>query len=273
MDACLHVYTTRQTSKFKYPKENDMKKLSWFFLIAVVSLGFSSCSDDDDENGGGVSGGSGVKVCYSAIDGTRIDYKYAYLYTMDGVDDYPACELAFTNLDLLYYYKNPDKIKKGLMLSEFIIWFENTYDIPTGEISSYTENDQDGIIFFDIESGTRDLYDVYMNPDDVDPVYKWYGLDSYHNSSLLEVSKSGNTYTMECPRLYLLESNEDDGTIGYESKQVMGKFYFQGSVLNMSDMMQGEPMKEPGEVCLQVIEVKDPGFKNWLKHIRRYNNR
>ncbi len=272
MDVCLLVYTTRQASKLKYPKENDMKKLSWFFLVAVVSFGFSSCSDDDDENGGGVSGNSGVKLCYSEIDGTRIDYKYAYLYTAEGVDDYPVCELAFTNLDLLYYYKHPDKIKKGLMLSEFNIWFENSYDIPTGEISSDTESDQDGTVVFDAASDTRDLYDIYMDSDDSE-YFKWYGVDSYHNSSLLEVSKSGNTYTMECPQLHLLESNENGDGIGYDSKQVMGKFYFQGSVLNMSDMMQGKPMKEPGEVCLQVIEVKDPGFKNWLKHIRRHNNR
>lgn len=82
------------------------KTINWAMLmILAFTISFTSCSSDDEEG----SENSSVKKCYIKIDGKQIDFKYAYYYGDEEGDMFE-----FTNLDMLYYYKNPDKIVKGL---------------------------------------------------------------------------------------------------------------------------------------------------------------
>lgn len=243
-----------------------IKNTLWYLcLMALVGLTVSSCSSDDDESGDGIGGGSGANTCYLEVDGKRTDYGYAYIYAYeDG-----GVEINFTTVDLIYYINNPDKITQGLMVSDIWMDFQNlkgSNQVPLGNISSRHNSNMDGDeITFDFETSTYDLYRVYINGNGDEEDYPWYNEDWTGNSSVstMKVSKSGETYTMECPALHLLCS-DDDGGVSFESRKTVGNFYFHGT------FTYAPMFAEDDTRAIRVVEVTDSNVWNKLKSMRRH---
>ena len=119
-----------------------MKKLIAVLGMSAVVLSCGlfcvSCSDDDNEGGEGGSGGSSdVETCYLDVDGKRVNFKYAYYYSFDFEEDSEGeCRLDFYDIDMMYYYKHPDKIKEGIIYSSASIDFYNVSGLAT---DTYTD--------------------------------------------------------------------------------------------------------------------------------------
>ena len=103
-----------------------MKTVFWSMLMVLAfGLSFTSCSSDDDEGGA-----DGVKTCYVKVDGKQTNLSYAYYY---GDEDGEV--LVFTNVDMLYYYQNPQKISKGLIMKTVALFTPDKFS--TGTITGY----------------------------------------------------------------------------------------------------------------------------------------
>lgn len=212
------------------------KTFSWtMLLIMVCSISFVSCSSDDDEEGGS----TGVKKCYIKIDGKQKDFKYAYYYGDEYGDD-----IEFTDIDILYYYKNPDKIKKGTMFSWAVIYSTNNF------VSGTTTN-------YEFQySPEEDLYANRYEDEDERPEEYYYDC-SVENPTPINISVNGDYYKIDAPGM---ELDIIDESISYSPiGETTADFYFEGTLQDMSFMMEDEVMT--------VIKVDKPTMQ-WLKSMR-----
>ena len=249
-----------------------MKKQFFYAMTFLCSLALcgalASCSDDDDDDNGGNGGGSGsgVKKCYFEAENQRTDFKYAYYYVSEEDGE---IELNFTTIDMLYYYNNPDKIKKGIYFSSVdlrIGCYDDDYSIPTGEIPYGGDYETDGDNDYHFEMDTKiELYEVAVNNGD-DALSLWYVADwnrDYKSGAAVITKLSGNSYKIEIPSLKLLRGYDDgsdsDG-IDENNPKATGKFYFEGSFVTVDDLV---------DETRSIREVKDPGFWKWLKAMRK----
>lgn len=215
------------------------KTFSWtMLLIMVCSISFVSCSSDDDEEGGS----TGVKKCYIKIDGKQKDFKYAYYYGDEYGDD-----IEFTDIDILYYYKNPDKIKKGTMFSWAAIYSTNNF------VSGMTTD-------YEFEySPEEDLYANRYEDEDERPLEYYYDC-SDENPTPIDISINDDYYIIDAPEMILEIYDE---RISYSPiGETTADFYFEGTLQDMSFMLEDEVMT--------VIKVDKPTMQ-WLKNIRTKN--
>lgn len=216
------------------------KTFSWtMLLIMVCSMSFISCSSDDDEEGGS----TGVKQCYIKIDGKQKNFKYAYYYGDEYGDD-----IEFTDIDILYYYKNPDKIKKGTMFSWAVIY--STRNFVSGTTTNYE---------FEY-SPEEDLYANRYEDEDERPLESYYCSPDEENHTPINISVNDDYYIIDAPemKLELIDESISYSPIG----EATADFYFEGTLQDMSFMLEDEVMT--------VIKVDKPTMQ-WLKNIRTKN--
>lgn len=185
-----------------------IKYLSMAIVAMFSCFTFSACSSDDDSENN-----SGKGCTFTIVDGRKVEYKYTYVIPSkdgeygdaSGIDSYELCA---TTEDLLYYRKNPSKLKDGMLYSVMSI------DVDAAGIGSSQKN-------FDIEVSydnnlKRDvLFEDDFDDDDnypIAPTHIWYTSDRDLTSSLT-VNKSGKTFTVESTELPVLasEMGRDDG--------------------------------------------------------------
>lgn len=245
---------------------NEMEKKLKILLFMFVAILFVACSSDDESDGGSGNGG-GVKTCYFEAEGQRYNYKYAFYTEYAAEDgDAPGTGMVFADIDLLYYYNNMDKIEDGMTINEAIIVITHDSDyknIPAGKYESMVDGtDQEDLMKFScvVIPGVR-LMDYkengYFDLDD----YGFYSQDNSH--SYLNISKSGNCYTMNISPLNL----EWENSSSKENKTLtdkIGKFYFEGSFTDISFSSARDDTRS-----MKIQKVDDAGF--W-KFINRLNN-
>lgn len=222
---------------------------------------FTACSDDDEENGGGEGGSSAASACYFEAKGNRIDFHYAYYYSVDD----GCVEVELHDIDILQYYRNPDKIKPGTYYASAYIDFmgNNAYirngNIPEGNIETYDGDDYQGEgSRFEFELITRsDLYEEWMEEEEsvVSTWYSSFGADP----SMLSVSKAGKGYQMDADRLHLHYARTDQ-TIDDNSPVCTAKFHFEGNVKDINDLMEDE-------YSIQAVQVTHPDEIRFLKRL------
>lgn len=185
-----------------------IKYLSMAIVAMFSCFTFSACSSDDDSENNSGNGNT-----FTIVDGRKVEYKYTYVIPSkegeygdaNGIDSYELCA---STEDLLYYRKNPSKLKDGMLYSVMSI------DVDAAGIGSSQKN-------FDIEVSydnnlKRDvLFEDDFDDDDnypIAPTHIWYTSDSDLTSSLT-VKKSGKTFTVESTELPVLasEMGRDDG--------------------------------------------------------------
>lgn len=94
-----------------------IKYLSMAIVAMFSCFTFSACSNDDDSENN-----SGKGSTFTIVDGRKVEYKYTYVIPSkdgeygdaNGIDSYELCA---TTEDLLYYRKNPSKLKDGMLYS------------------------------------------------------------------------------------------------------------------------------------------------------------
>lgn len=183
-----------------------MKRLSiWsMLLIMMCSMTFVACSSDDDGEGGS----TGVKTCYIKIDGKQTDLKYAYYYGDEEGDD-----LIFTNIDMLYYYRNPGKITKGLIQKVVAIYGPQKFETGTAN---------DGEFFYE-------EIDVYSEMHDTEGEYISYICEIDEASNPIHFTINNGYYEIEATSIKL-EVWDEDSKIG----KATGEFYFEGTMQDAS---------------------------------------
>lgn len=239
----------------------DMKKfnLLWMAGICLFSaFAFSACSDDDDENegNGGSGNGSGISAAYFEADGKRTDYKYAYYW-----DEGDEVEIDITTHDMRYYYSHPDQVPPGLIVSE--IWVAFDCAVVTGDYRANTAGDKT----FELETGSWNLYEDVTTEDGYEKSYGPTYETDYTSTqvSSMKVTRSGNTWTMDAPSLFLICEDEwNEYNRPTQTYKTTGKFYFKGSML----LMEGA-LDEFDDNGTRVVKVEDPGFREWLKQRRK----
>jgi thiol:disulfide interchange protein len=205
---------------------NDFISKSILTIICGLAVCFSSCSNDDDDNG---TSGSGVKTCYSIVDGQKDTYKYAFSYLDKESTDTKDVVITFTNLDYAYLYKHADQAASAES-EELCLYLHTTdYQIPTGNISS-------------------DKYDIQVDRkrklSDTDTPYQWYSLYGQtwnnHKTSDLVITKSGDTYKMELKDADFLASDpssSDYQSVSESSRKTTGSFVFEGSLTDITSLV------------------------------------
>lgn len=213
------------------------KTFSWTMLLALVcSMSFISCSSDDDEEGGS----TGVKQCYIKIDGKQKNFKYAYYYGDEYGDD-----IEFTDIDILYYYKNPDKIKKGTMFSWAVIYSTNNF--VSGMTTDYEFQ----------YSPEEDLYANRYEDEDERPLESYYCFYDGSPTTPINISVNDDYYIIDAPEMKL---DFIDESISYSPiGEATADFYFEGTLQDWPFMMEDEVMT--------VIKVDKPTMQ-WLKSMR-----
>lgn len=228
-------------------KNYSNKFCSWSVLLLLFSgLAFASCSDDDDDNGGGSK-----ITCFAEVDGQKVDFKYAY-YAGEGV--YNVLDVC--TIDMMYYYKNPGKIKKGIVFSEAVLQWRDQ--------NGATTNDYDFEIDlnYDLYDLVNDTYDGEMHGEN----YNWYCVDWTQKQTPISVTKDGTYFKIEAFAVKLLAADEDDG-IGDDNRKTTGNFYFDGTAAEYpDDMIEDSDAKTTRGI--KVVKV-DMDFMNWLKSLKR----
>ena len=236
------------------------KTICWSMLMVLAfGMSFASCSSDDEEGEGG--GSSNINACYVKIDGKQIDFKYAYYYEetedWDG-DIYKEIEIQFSTIDLLYYFKNPDKIKKGVLTS--IGWIEFGEELTSGTTTNYE---------LDIEHN-KDMFFVFDDPDEGDEVWQpseswnWYIDDWDKEKTPLSITKSGSYYKMSASSVPMMASDGDDGFDSMKTyRKMTADFYFDGTPIDVSNIATYSK-------SVNVVKVDKPTMQ-WLKKIRKNN--
>lgn len=221
------------------------------FMMAIAAVSFAACSSDDDDGGG-----SGSVKGYFEADNNRMDFKYAYVYY-----DEDAVELSFSTIDLWNIFKNPSSVKKGTYSDHCYIDLDNVTSIPTGPVSSSVGIEDDSEIQFCVEASFHtDLYAVINGLDDELCTTCSYCSNWEASAfSTLQISKSGNYYKIVCDDLQLLDDDDHDGGWDMYSRKTTGKFYFDGSLVNITDF---------DETRAVVVEKNSPLHK-LLKKLRR----
>lgn len=203
------------------------KTISWSMLmILAFGMSFASCSSDDEE---GEGGSTGVKKCYIKIDGKQTDLKYAYYYGDEEGED-----LMFTNIDMLYYQKNPGKISKGLKLKAVGIYTSDKFETGTTTIYGgfqYEEVD----LYAQMHEETGE-YISYINEDDA--------------SCPIHFSIDNGYYKIEATSMKM-EAWDYDSKIG----NATADFYFEGT-------MQDAPSLYEDDI---VVAKVDKPTMQWIK--------
>lgn len=205
---------------------NDLIRKSILTFVCGLSICFSSCGNDDDDKG---SSDSGVKTCYSIVDGQKDTYSYAFSYLDKESTDSKDVNITFTNLDYPYLFKHADKVASAES-EELVLYLHTTdYQIPTGNISSDK---------YDIEVDRKRILN------DTEKPYQWYALYGAtwpnHNTSDLIITKSGDTYKMELKDADFL-ANDPTATnfmnVNQNSRKTTGSFVFEGSITDITSLM------------------------------------
>lgn len=204
-----------------------LKCISFFFCLSMLSVGFASCGDDDDEDNN--KGDGNVSMCKSVIDGRSSEYKYAYLFLDEENNGEYEYDMYFSNLDLLYYLKQPDEISDNIIGSLFMLAFESS-TVPNGNnlpVGEYASDKYDCEIELDIPI----RYLIGESTDDDCPGAVWYTTwnEQNSNSSPLKISKtSDGMYKVEISEMKLKASEPGVGHIGSDDRDTSGTFNFIG---------------------------------------------
>ena len=233
-----------------------MKKLHSILVMLMLlafGLSFTSCSSDDEEEGGGTE----VKKCYVKIDGKQIDFNYAYYYEEGNMDS----EIQFSTVDLLYYLQNPDKIKKGILISMAYIEFEK--DLTSGTTLNYE---------FEVEYN-QDLFFAFDNPDEGDEEwqpggsYNWYINDWDKENTPLNITKSNTYYKISASSIPMMASDGDDGFDSMVTyRKTTADLYFEGTPIDIRNLAISEYSKS-----VTVVKVDKPTMQ-LIKKIRKTIN-
>ena len=230
----------------------QIKYLLMAFIALLTCVSFSACSSDDDGEGGG--GNSKNDSAFSTVDGRTVKYKYLYVVSLVDEGD-TFYELFASTEELLYYRKNPDKVKENMLYSYMSL------DVYADKLNKPQHK-------FDIEVN----YDCNLKRDISDEEdYKKYPVASTHiwyttpwdedesPTETLTVKKSGNTFKIETTELTFLASEkgvEDDG-IDSSSRKTKGKIAFESS--NLISGVLDSP---------EVVFVKSAKDRKFLKSLR-----
>ena len=213
-----------------------MKRLSiWsMLLIMMCSTVFVACSSDDDGEGGS----TGVKTCYIKIDGKQTDLKYAYYYGDEEGDN-----LIFTNIDMLYYYRNPGKITKGLIQKAVAIYSSEKFE--TGTTTNYG-----GFQY--------DVIDLYAQMHDTEGEYISY-ITEDETSCPIHFTINDGYYKIEATSMKL-EAWDKNAMTG----KTTADFYFEGTMLDAS-ILYGDNI---------VVAKVDKPTMQWIKgiHVNELDN-
>lgn len=202
------------------------------FMMAIAALSFVSCSSDDDDD----NGGSGSVKGYFEADNHRMDFKYAYVFY-----DEDEVAISFSNFNMLNMLKNPNSVKKGTYADFCYLYLDNVTSIQTGTFYSYYDgNNHDSEPVFDIETSFHtDIYAIINELDDeLGTTYEYCTNWNAPTPSVLQISKSGNSYKMVCDDLQLFDDDDHDGGWNDDSRKTSGKFYFEGSLENITDFFE-----------------------------------
>lgn len=185
-----------------------IKYLSMAIVAMFSCFTFSACSSDDDSENN-----SGKGSTFTIVDGRKVEYKYTYVIPSkdgeygdaNGIDSYELCA---TTEDLLYYRKNPSKLKDGMLYSMMSI------DVDAAGLGSPQKNI--GIqVSYDNNLKRDVLFEDDFDDDDNYPIAPTHiGYISDHDlTSSLTVNKSGKTFTVKPTELPVLasEMGGDDG--------------------------------------------------------------
>lgn len=221
-----------------------MKKFFTFIICLALTAAATSCDDKEDTKKEG--GSDDIGTCYITVEGQRTDFDYAYLVSDEG-----ETITVFSTIDILYYYKNPDKIKRGMMLSALSVYSNNELsggEIPFGE--------------YDLEFiPTIDYYELFSDADESD--YQEYTTDTdpgYESGPLKVTVLSDHSYKLEIASLKLTYGYGDND----DEPKSTGTFYFEGKLTDASSMVQ---MSSSDRSAMR--EVRDPGFGKWVKSLNR----
>lgn len=185
-----------------------IKYLSMAIVAMFSCFTFSACSSDDDSENNNGKGST-----FTIVDGRKVEYKYTYVIPSkdgeygdaNGIDSYELCA---TTEDLLYYRKNPSKLKDGMLYSMMSI------DVDAAGLGSPQKNI--GIqVSYDNNLKRDVLFEDDFDDDDnypIAPTHIEYTSDHDLTSSLT-VNKSGKTFTVKSTELPVLasEMGGDDG--------------------------------------------------------------
>lgn len=185
-----------------------IKYLSMAIVAMFSCFTFSACSSDDDSENS-----SGKGSTFTIVDGRKVEYKYTYVIPSkdgeygdaNGIDSYELCA---TTEDLLYYRKNPSKLKDGMLYSMMSI------DVDAAGLGSPQKNI--GIqVSYDNNLKRDVLFEDDFDDDDnypIAPTHIEY-ISDHDLTSSLTVNKSGKTFTVKSTELPVLasEMGGDDG--------------------------------------------------------------
>lgn len=185
-----------------------IKYLSMAIVAMFSCFTFSACSSDDDSENN-----SGKGITFTIVDGRKVEYKYTYVIPSkdgeygdaNGIDSYELCA---TTEDLLYYRKNPSKLKDGMLYSMMSI------DVDAAGLGSPQKNI--GIqVSYDNNLKRDVLFEDDFDDDDnypIAPTHIEY-ISDHDLTSSLTVNKSGKTFTVKSTELPVLasEMGGDDG--------------------------------------------------------------
>lgn len=212
---------------------NDLIGKSILTLVCGLSICFSSCGNNDDENG---TSSSGVKTCYSIVDGQKDTYSYAFSYLDTENTDSKDVNIIFTNVDYPYLLKHSDKFASAES-EELALYLHTTdYQIPTGNISS-------------------DKYDIEVDRkrklSDTETPYQWYALYgaawSNRNTSDLVITKSGDTYRIELKDADFLANDPTSANflnVGENNRKTTGSLVFEGTFTDITSLINASNVGE-----------------------------
>lgn len=239
-----------------------MKKLITVLGMSAVVLSCGlfcvSCSDDDNEGGEGSSGGSSdVETCYLDVDGKRVDFKCAYYYSFDFEDDSEGeCRLEFYDIDMMYYFMHPDKIKEGMMYSSASIDFYNVSELSTG---IYTDAAVDIYLNDDLYASVWDEDGEFERPSS----YVMYCNDwTQDQSCLISLEKTGESYAVSA-NMNLLAGEPGEPGVSSDARKTTGNLFFEGKAEDLSSWVNYAKTRG-----VKVYKVEDPNFIKWLDSLR-----
>jgi hypothetical protein len=206
--------------------KNDLISKAVLAIVCGLSICFSSCSNDDDDNG---SSGSGVKTCYSIVDGQKDTYKYAYYYRDTENENNKELTVIFTNLDYPYYAKHLDKAASAESAEVMLSLYTTDYQIPTGSIGS---------TYYDVEVDRKHKISDEETPFQC---YVLYGETWTHKEAAkLVITKDGDTYKMELKDADFLANDptsSDYLNFNTNSRKTTGSLEFEGSLTDITSLM------------------------------------
>ena len=225
----------------------QIKYLLMAFIALFTCVSFSACSDDDEGGGGSSKNGS----AFSTVDGRTVKYKYLYVVSLVDEGD-TFYELFASTEELLYYRKNPDKVKENMLYSYMSL------DVYADKLNK-PQHKFDVEVNYDcnLKRDISDEEDYEKYP--ISSTHIWYSTPDESSTETLTVKKSGNTFKIETTELTFLASEkgvEDDG-IDSSSRKTKGKIAFESS--NLISGVLDSP---------EVVFVKSAKDRKFLKSLR-----